>query len=627
VFYPKNPQNQAQSPAYFAEFQLRERFLQKFPHSWDFLEKESPEFSWKTVKKYRLTEQKIWYKYTDSNLILGVRFGTTTNYGLYDLDTTGAYYPSEQEESLRNLTWELENWGINCTFKVRSSPSGGIHLYFYLSKPVSSFRLACAMKKAAFDAGLTIKNGDLEAFPNTKAFNSIYQGHRLPLQEGSYLLDKDHIPYSDRLESFLNAADQSAASNDVELLESRLEEAYEWYKAEQRKQRQASTRASKEIAEQIDYCQREIAEGFLYKIRIAVEQGFDDFHQTNDLLLCIGKLGRLAYGLSGKKLVDYIRETAVSCKGYLQYCRHKHEIHRRSSEVARWAERKWSPYGTHPKNPVTYRHIKNSLSDRTNRNEERKHNAQSRILQAMAYLEQELGELPRLVGERIKLLRETTKALFGISTSDATLKKPDNLPLWHPAYRHKEEEAETAPEEPIPAPSPSSPPEEPSPTEPVKAPETVVVSPVEEESDRQSVVSANAPVDKESGEQARPCAVVRENSPVAKMPKNKPGLRSKSSGYPLPIMKGIMLDFSQKLYWYLGGVQIATVWKPESRIEFESIQPNDIIQVLQLRDSQKNETKILQDACYGMVKPKDSDWESGIQIQLSQLQAYDLPYE
>jgi hypothetical protein len=47
------------------------------------------------------------------------------------------------------------------------------------------------------------------------------------------------------------------------------------------------------------------------------------------------------------------------------------------------------------------------------------------------------GELPARVGESKLAIRNVTKDLFGISVSDATLKKPENLPLWHPAYREK----------------------------------------------------------------------------------------------------------------------------------------------------------------------------------------------
>ena len=427
-------------PLDLVEYQLRERFAEIFSHPWDFIVKETPESEWQTIKKYKLTPQKLWYKYTNQDLILGVRFGKETVYGLYDLDWGSIYDPREQEAALKKLTWELENWGICRLITIQSSLSQGLHLCFHLERPINTFRLACVMNKAAHDAGLEIKNGQLETFPNTKAYNNLYQGHRLPLQEGSCLLDKDYTPYSERLEDFLDAADWSAAGNDVDLLESRLEEAYQWFISERNQKRyQNSNPEDREFIEQIDYAQREIKEGFFNQIRHSVEKGYDDFHQTNELLLTIAKLGRMLHGLSGERLVEYIRETIVSCPGYAQYCRHKHEILRRCQEVARWAEKKWSPYRSRPKYKTTYKQIKESLSNKTNLNQEKQHNAQSRIIQSIAQLQQELGSLPTKVGECIELLRSTTKKLFGISISDATLKKPENLSLWHPKYRDLEE--------------------------------------------------------------------------------------------------------------------------------------------------------------------------------------------
>jgi hypothetical protein len=624
VYLPESfPQQPDKTPANFAEFQLRERFAATFSHSWDFILKETPDAPWKTVNKYRLTPQKLWYRYTDPNKILGVRFDTQTNYALYDIDISSLNHPALDENPLQKLTWELENWGINRLVFLQSSFSQGLHLYFFFSKPVCTFKLACVMKKAAHDAGLTLKNGHLEAFPNTKTYNRQYQGHRLPLQEGSFLLDKDFVPYSDRLEDFLDAAEESATANDVDLLESRLEEADAWYKEQKRQYRHVPPQpVNNDLVEQIDDCEREIDEGFLYQIRLAVEKGFDGYHQTNDLLLTIGKLGRLAHGLSGKHLAEYIYERAVSSKGYTEYCRHKHEIRRRSREVARWAERKWSPFGTYPKERVTYRHIKESLPNRINRNDERKYNAQNRIIQAIAHLEKEHGTLPRLVGQRMELLRITTKELFGISVSDVTLKKAENLPLWHPKHRQEAQEVVPASVEPEPPVEESSeselPPEPPiSPSVPEEHQDTTL----------QSVLLPEQPADKPSEEGDIRCAEVRKNGKNPESPEPSSVLDSENFGYPLPYMKGLMNVPSDRVYQYHGTVQIATVWKPGAIIEFESIQPKQIIEILEFQNSQKNPTKILQEAVYADVRPKNSDWESGILIRLSHLEPYDLPYE
>ncbi|MGB5637327.1 MAG: hypothetical protein WBM44_21665 [Waterburya sp.] len=431
--------NSDQQPNHFSLYALRQKFQQLFPHGWDFILKETLESNWKTIKKYKLTEQKCWYKYIDPEKILGLRFGTKTRHGLCDIDLGSIHDPREQEKSLDKLKEELEKWGITRIFFIQSSFNGGLHFYFFLDRLVNTFRLACVLNKVIADAGLEVKRGQLETFPNTKRYNSLFNGHRLPLQQGSYLLDKDYVPYSDRLEDFISAAEWSAEGNDTDLLESRLEEAYDWFKVKKNQERVYNpTPEDKEFVEQVEYAQREIKEGFLNTIRLEVEQGFTGNGETNDLLLTIAKLGRILYGLSGQQYIDYIKETVTSCPGYVKYCRHKHEINRRCAEVARFGEKQWYPYRTRlTQDRPSYKYIKDSLTNQTNLNLERQYNAQSRIIQAVEYIQQEQGGLPKKVGECKLLIRNVTKELFGVSVSDATLKKPENLPLWHPKHREE----------------------------------------------------------------------------------------------------------------------------------------------------------------------------------------------
>lgn len=195
TFSPLSPQNNLNNSNIFAVYAQRERFHRLFTQGWDFILKETPESNWKTVKKFKLTAQKCWYKYTDPQQIIGLRFGTETNYGLYDIDWGSKHHPREQEESLRSLKEQLEEYGIVGFVLLQSSSSQGLHLYFFLDRPINTFRLACVMNKAAFEAGIEIKRGQLETFPNTKRYNSRFNGHRLPLQQGSCLLNKDYVPY------------------------------------------------------------------------------------------------------------------------------------------------------------------------------------------------------------------------------------------------------------------------------------------------------------------------------------------------------------------------------------------------------------------------------------------------
>ena len=524
--FPENPHQQQPD---FYSYAARQKFHQLFFHGWDFILKETPESNWKTVKKYKLTEQKCWYKYTDAQQIIGIRFGKETRYGLYDLDWGSKYDPREQEESIRLLKAELELWGIFCLILIQSSFSQGLHLYFFLDRPINTFRLACVMNKAAVAAGLEIKRGQLETFPNTKNYNSLFNGHRLPLQQGSYLLDKDYIPYSDRLEDFLAAADWSAERNDTDLLESRLDEAYQWYKAQKNQERYYNpSPEDQEFIEQVEYAQQEIKEGFLNQIRISIEQGFTAEGETNELLLTIAKLGRILHGLSGQKYIDYIKETIMSCPGYLKYCRHKHEINRRCSEVARYGEKQWYPYRSSlPQDRPTYKYIKDNLTNQTNLNRERQHNAQSRIIQAVEYIKQQQGELPKKVGECKLAIRNVTKELFGISVSDATLTKAENLPLWHPKYRKVEVSVNKILKEQV----------------VVDAPPTITPQPVIQET-----LQAEQPNSEQYKERATPCHVTRTTDPESKTPKPIPTLGSPISCHTFAYMKGMWSYFLIEIF-------------------------------------------------------------------------------
>ena len=666
-------QNPSQNPSHFALYALRQKFHQLFPHGWDFILKETTESDWKTIKKYKLTEQKCWYKYTDPEKILGLRFGTKTRHGLCDIDLGSIHDPREQESSLNKLKEELEKWGITRIFFIQSSYNYGLHFYFFFDRLVNTFRLACVLNKVIEDAGLEIKRGQLETFPNTKRYNSLFNGHRLPLQQGSYLLDKDYIPYSDRLEDFISAAEWSAEGNDTDLLESRLEEAYDWFKVKKNQERVYNpTPEDKEFVEQVEYAQREIKEGFLNSIRLEVEQGFTGNGETNDLLLTIAKLGRILYGLSGQQYIDYIKQTVMSCPGYIKYCRHKHEIDRRCTEVARFGEKQWFPYRTRlTKDRPSYKYIKESLTNQTNLNLERQYNAQSRIIQAVEYIQQEQGGLPLKVGECKLAIRNVTKELFGVSVSDATLKKPENLPLWHPKYRdeptsapHQEQSPEVvvidvqaseiqasdlteAAANPIEEFAEFSNPENNTIelNSGLAIPDTLDVSQVANpENIIQPTLQIKSSPDKQHSQQSTPLTVVGKNQPESKHLKVLPSLDSKKTVHTLAYMKGVMrgivfefvYQVFQRAYYnalmriprlellyqgYRGrGTGGLVQRKGEQQSQLQSIPPNTEVEILR-KDYHSSSMRESPNQLLVYIKPSQNaeDWLNGIAVSIEHL--------
>ncbi len=431
--FPENQDNYRPTPKEYAQ---REQFYDWFDHAWDFIVKDTPDSDWRTIKKYFLTKEKLWYKYTDELPIIGVRFGKETKHAGVDLDRWSVNHPYNNESAYRQAKWALEDIGLIEDVTVRSSESDGIHLCYFFKEKVPTFKLACAMRWALERAGFEIKPGQLELFPNTKQFKkhqkgkkrefSYYNGHRLPLQKGSYLLDKDFVPYSNNVEHFLRAASVSAQNNDIELLTSTFEDAQKWFKQKYR------TYCNK--GNNSDY------QDWLNNSMRYISEGWTDNHQTNDLLLTIANVGVKAHHLEGEELAKFIEDTATAAPGYYPYCQHRHEIGQRSRDVARAAEKYWSAYPSRPRRSFTYAEMVERLevrSQKPNQNQVKSENTSQRIADTVAHLSQSLQALPKNIKKLMEIIRETSKQLFGIGVSDKTLRKKDNLTLWHPKYRQE----------------------------------------------------------------------------------------------------------------------------------------------------------------------------------------------
>ena len=121
--------------------------------------------------------------------IIGKRFGKLTNYLMIDVDRGSPFHP--RNGGIESILGAMESLGLCRYLLVRSSASEGLHIYFPLAEPVSAWGLACAAHAALSVAGVRVAGGICELFPNKKAFNAEHNGHRLPLQRGSFILDDD----------------------------------------------------------------------------------------------------------------------------------------------------------------------------------------------------------------------------------------------------------------------------------------------------------------------------------------------------------------------------------------------------------------------------------------------------
>ncbi|MGC1525866.1 MAG: hypothetical protein WA783_07425, partial [Phormidesmis sp.] len=154
--------------------------------------------------------------YYRRDIILGKRFGKLTNYLMIDIDINSPFHP--RNGGIDQILAAMESLGLCRYLLIRSSDSEGIHIYFPLAEPVSAWGIACAAHAALTAAGITIAGGICELFPNKKAFNAEHNGHRLPLQDGSFLLDNDFCPISNHKADFLHRWQTAAAHQDDQVL-------------------------------------------------------------------------------------------------------------------------------------------------------------------------------------------------------------------------------------------------------------------------------------------------------------------------------------------------------------------------------------------------------------------------
>ena len=181
------------------------------------------ENGWITVKSKGNSKKQvpltfgILESYYRRGYTIGKRFGQLTRYLMIDIDIHSAFHPDNG--GFQPILAVMESLGLCRYLIVRSSDSGGIHLYFPLSQPVNAWQLAATAHNALTASGITIAGGQCELFPNKKSFNAEFNGHRLPLQNGSFLLDQDFCPISNCKADFLDRWEIASAHQDEQMLQ------------------------------------------------------------------------------------------------------------------------------------------------------------------------------------------------------------------------------------------------------------------------------------------------------------------------------------------------------------------------------------------------------------------------
>jgi hypothetical protein len=299
-------------------------------YPWAWIHKHPDGDAWTTEKRYPLRPRVMWKHWQDAETLIGVRFGKQTAYGLLDIDKGSDYL---NETAVRDIFGALETIGITRPVVLRSSWSGGLHIYLPLPEPVGTFDLAVALKGTLEAQGFKVAEGQLECFPNTKTFGKHwlkqfveYQGHRLPLQPGSgstLLASYNLQPIGGELDRFWSHWDFAAQAVDMEMLRCAIAAG----KANRRKHKRVWSKLHQWRSD----LEHEISEGWTAN------------GQTNQLLKAIATFGRVFVGLAGDDLAAYVSDTARDRPGFHLYCRHQHEIHRKALCWARSVEGYYHP--------------------------------------------------------------------------------------------------------------------------------------------------------------------------------------------------------------------------------------------------------------------------------------------
>lgn len=334
-----------------------------------------------------------------------------TRYALLDIDSGSRYHPRNNSQGIDHVLRALEPLGLVSYVACTSSYSGGLHLYFPFDIPQNSQRLAHAIKGRLQQTGIALMAGQLELFPNPRPYSNIsaktaaqFNGHRLPLQPGSYLLNDDFHPIWTSQERFTSHWGHCSAQNDVTAAGIRRA------LNQQRRQYVVSGKANK----------------FLNDLNAEIEPGWTGPSQTNHLL---GRIALRCYvfshilsggpPLSGRTLTDAIVAIATALPGYTDWCQHQQEIYQRAEDWARCVEAsKYYPYGL-GKRPAE-KPVETAEAKR-NWNQEQFLKTADKIKAAMADLGQ-IG-LPDTATARFK-------ALLTYGIGGGSLYRHKNL--WHP---------------------------------------------------------------------------------------------------------------------------------------------------------------------------------------------------
>ncbi len=399
-----------------------DEFLSLFSHRYDYIYAQHPEPgespNWRTESRHPLSDRIL----SQGAYLFGVRFGTDTQYCLLDIDIGSAYHPRQDPLALSLIQNALEPLGLVKSLTCTSSYSGGLHLYFPFQLAQNTWQLEIAISTLIENSGFKLLPGQLEVFPNPRTYvvdgkPMLFNGHRLPLQAGSYLLNPDLQPIWSSQEYFVQQWRTCQQYNDLDT--SKLQQIL----------KQARRRP---------HCISGKADKFINDLNAEIEPGWTGPGQTNRLLGRIAMHGyifhHILHGgapLEGEALVNEIVCTAQSLPGYSEWCQHQHEIEQRAEEWGRCIENShYFHYGEQHGKFKSKTGKPNSAPDSSEQltwNQQRSEATREKIRRAIAELS-ETGQLPSTATARFRILT-------GYGIGGGSLYR--HRDLWHPEHLWK----------------------------------------------------------------------------------------------------------------------------------------------------------------------------------------------
>ena len=379
-------------------------FASFFPYSWNFIYAKNVDRTskpqWKTETRYPVTGRRLYDYWADPDTLIGVRFDNQTEYALIDIDKGSPYHPSNNYEKFKTVLQSLEEIGLVRPLIVQSSHSEGLHIYYPLWQEVPSFGLACAIKACLQNNNCEIAAGVIESFPNTKKYDSEYNGHRLPLQTGSYLLNNDLQIIGRDLNQFVETWLTVQEHQDIDLLKQAITQA------------QLNYQAPKDNRKLIKW--REDLEK-------QIEAGWTGQGQSNQLLYLMGKYARVFLGCEeDEAIAEYITKTARAATGFIEFCGDIKRLEQKAKDIAKWCVKHHFPWGS-KKGEQTENESEKTETQKAQKQAERLERIRTTVNEL-----NKTGEMPETIRGMAQAIAKSAKV------SVETLY--ENKQLWHPEF-------------------------------------------------------------------------------------------------------------------------------------------------------------------------------------------------